>query len=228
MKRELDWHRSRGRPARRRSTRNDFETTDQLIVLLGPAARHGFESLPDGPQRVSRAAVILHPAAEELASIQPLETWRLEQARTTSPTEATLSAAGLDYVTVNVARRQLMQQNFFGWSSRPSRRSELQAVRPPPPRVTETVSHGISPNEAVKRSASWRSSARRSSGRLRDAATRPETTWPKLPVDVLKITAVREEPPAADRPAIVETSGASANAQDGRRRRRNRAGSTGP
>src|SRR5258705_11712167 len=54
------------------------------------------------------------PIAEELGIIEPLGTWALQQAcPTLAGWQRRFPAGGLDYITVNVSSRQLMQQNFL-------------------------------------------------------------------------------------------------------------------
>jgi diguanylate cyclase (GGDEF)-like protein/PAS domain S-box-containing protein len=93
---------------------NGLEVHYQPIVSLRSRRCVGFESLVrwtrDG-KAVSPAAFV--PIAEELGLIEPLGTWVLEQAcRTFAEWQRQFPAAQLDYITVNVSSRQLMQQNF--------------------------------------------------------------------------------------------------------------------
>ena len=94
---------------------NDFEVHYQPIVLLASGMCVGFESLirwtRDG-KPVSPVTFI--PIAEELGLIEPLGTWVLQQAcKTFAAWQRRFPAGGLDYITVNVSSRQLMQQNFL-------------------------------------------------------------------------------------------------------------------
>ena len=94
---------------------NDFEVHYQPIVLLASGMCVGFESLirwtRDG-KPVSPVTFI--PIAEELGLIEPLGTWVLQQAcKTFADWQRRFPAGGLDYITVNVSSRQLMQQNFL-------------------------------------------------------------------------------------------------------------------
>ena len=93
----------------------DFEVVYQPIVLLGSGMCVGFESLirwtRDG-KPVSPVTFV--PMAEELGLIESLGTWILQQVcETFAVWKRRYPDAGLDYVTVNVSSRQLMQQNFL-------------------------------------------------------------------------------------------------------------------
>ena len=93
----------------------DFEVFYQPIVLLGSGMCVGFESLirwtRDG-KPVSPVTFV--PMAEELGLIESLGTWILQQVcQTFAEWQRRYPDAGLDYVTVNVSSRQLMQQNFL-------------------------------------------------------------------------------------------------------------------
>ena len=94
---------------------NGFEVYYQPIVLLSSGMCVGFESLARwsrNGQPVSPATFV--PLAEELGIIEPLGTWMLQNACTTfADWKRRFPDAGLDYVTVNVSSRQLMQQNFL-------------------------------------------------------------------------------------------------------------------
>jgi diguanylate cyclase (GGDEF)-like protein/PAS domain S-box-containing protein len=94
---------------------NDFEIHYQPIVLLSSGMCVGFESLARwnrNGKAVSPATFV--PLAEELGIIEPLGTWMLQHACSTfADWKRRFPMAGLDYVTVNVSSRQLMQQNFM-------------------------------------------------------------------------------------------------------------------
>ena len=94
---------------------NDFEVYYQPIVLLNSGMCVGFESLARwtrNGEAVPPATFV--PLAEELGIIEPLGTWMLQNACTTfADWKRRFPDAGLDYVTVNVSSRQLMQQNFL-------------------------------------------------------------------------------------------------------------------
>jgi diguanylate cyclase (GGDEF)-like protein/PAS domain S-box-containing protein len=94
---------------------NDFEVVYQPIVSLASGMCVGFESLVRW-QRNGEAVspVTFIPIAEELGLIEPLGTWILQQAcRTFADWRRRFPAGGLDFITVNVSSRQLMQQNFM-------------------------------------------------------------------------------------------------------------------
>ena len=96
-------------------TNHQFEVHYQPIVLLSSGMCVGFESLirwtRDG-KPVSPVTFV--PMAEELGLIEPLGTWVLQQAcQTFADWRRKYPDAGLDYITVNVSSRQLMQQNFL-------------------------------------------------------------------------------------------------------------------
>ena len=96
------------------STTN-FEVHYQPIVSLGSNMCVGFESLvrwTRNGEPVSPATFI--PMAEELGLIEPIGTWVLQEAcRAFADWQRRYPQAGLDYITVNVSSRQLMQQNFL-------------------------------------------------------------------------------------------------------------------
>jgi diguanylate cyclase (GGDEF)-like protein/PAS domain S-box-containing protein len=94
---------------------NDFEVHYQPIVSLASGMCVGFESLvrwTRNGKNVSPASFI--PIAEELGIIEPLGTWVMEQACTTfADWRRRFPDGPLDFITVNVSSRQLMQQNFL-------------------------------------------------------------------------------------------------------------------
>ena len=94
---------------------NDFAVHYQPIVLLSSGMCVGFESLVRwnrNGEAVSPATFI--PMAEELGLIEPIGTWVLQEAcRTFAEWQRRFPDGGLDYITVNVSSRQLMQQNFL-------------------------------------------------------------------------------------------------------------------
>ena len=91
-----------------------FEVHYQPIVSLSSRKCVGFESLvrwSRNGEPVSPAIFV--PIAEELGLIEPLGTWIMYQAcRTFAEWQRRMPEAGLDYITVNVSSRQLMQPNF--------------------------------------------------------------------------------------------------------------------
>jgi diguanylate cyclase (GGDEF)-like protein/PAS domain S-box-containing protein len=100
---------------RRAISSNDFEVHYQPIVLLTSRRCVGFESLvrwTRNGEPISPATFI--PIAEELGLIEPLGTWVLQQACLAfAGWQRQYPHAGMDYITVNVSSRQLMQQNFM-------------------------------------------------------------------------------------------------------------------
>jgi diguanylate cyclase (GGDEF)-like protein/PAS domain S-box-containing protein len=94
---------------------NDFEVHYQPIVSLASGMCVGFESLirwTRNGEAVSPATFI--PMAEELGLIEPVGTWVLEQAcHTFADWQRRFPDGGLEYITVNVSSRQLMQHNFL-------------------------------------------------------------------------------------------------------------------
>ena len=94
----------------------DFEVHYQPIVLLSSGMCVGFESLirwTRNGEPVSPATFV--PMAEELGLIEPLGTWVMQQAcQTFADWQRRYPEGSLDYITVNVSSRQLMQQNFMG------------------------------------------------------------------------------------------------------------------
>jgi diguanylate cyclase (GGDEF)-like protein len=92
----------------------DFEVHYQPIVALVSGTCVGFESLirwkrngePVAPDKFI-------PLAEELGLIEPLGTWVLREACRTFAHWRRRYSGGLDYITVNVSSRQLVQQNFL-------------------------------------------------------------------------------------------------------------------
>jgi diguanylate cyclase (GGDEF)-like protein/PAS domain S-box-containing protein len=94
---------------------NDFEVHYQPIVLLDSGRCVGFESLIRWKRNdVMVSPVTFIPIAEELGVIEALGTWVLQTAcRTFAEWQRQYPAVGLDFITVNVSSRQLMQQNFL-------------------------------------------------------------------------------------------------------------------
>jgi diguanylate cyclase (GGDEF)-like protein/PAS domain S-box-containing protein len=94
---------------------NDFAVHYQPIVSLGDGACVGFESLVRWNRNgdaISPATFI--PIAEELGLIEALGTWVMEEAcHTFADWQRRFPHSGLNWITVNVSSRQLMQQNFM-------------------------------------------------------------------------------------------------------------------
>ena len=99
---------------RRAIANNDFEVHYQPIVLLTSGMCVGFESLVRWKRNGENVSpVTFVPMAEELGLIDQLGTWVLKEAcRTFASWKAHYPGSGLDYITVNVSSRQLVQQNF--------------------------------------------------------------------------------------------------------------------
>ena len=93
----------------------DFEVQYQPIVSLASGMAVGFESLvrwTRNGEPVSPATFI--PMAEELGLIEPIGTFVLEEAcRRFADWQQRFPDSGLEWITVNVSSRQLMQQNFL-------------------------------------------------------------------------------------------------------------------
>jgi len=92
-----------------------FEVHYQPIVQLSSRMCTGFESLVRWNRHgtpVSPADFI--PMAEELGIIEPLGTWVMQQACAKFVEwKARYPQSGLDYITVNVSAKQLVQQGFI-------------------------------------------------------------------------------------------------------------------
>jgi PAS domain S-box-containing protein len=99
---------------RRAIATNSFEVHYQPIVLLNSGMCVGFESLVRWTRNGEPISpVTFVPMAEELGLIDQLGTWVLKEAcRTFANWKRQYPASGLDYITVNVSSRQLVQQNF--------------------------------------------------------------------------------------------------------------------
>ena len=203
---------------------NDFEVHYQPIVLLGSGMCVGFESLVRWTRNGKPVSpVTFIPIAEELGIIEPLGTWVLQQACSTfADWKRRFPDGGLDYITVNVSSRQLMQQNFLWIVEQAVHKAGL---KPCDLRleITETALMD-SPNEAAKLLRELREFGVKiylddfgcgysSLSHLAQASSRRAQDRPL----------VREEP-AAPRPSghRREHPGAGANAQHERGRRRNR------
>jgi predicted signal transduction protein with EAL and GGDEF domain len=99
---------------RRAVATNDFEVVYQPIVALTSGMCVGFESLVRWTRNGEPVSpVIFIPIAEELGLIEQLGTWVMQQAcQTFAGWQRRFPHAGLDYITVNVSSRQLVQHNF--------------------------------------------------------------------------------------------------------------------
>ena len=183
---------------------NDFEVHYQPIVLLSTRMCVGFESLirwTRNGEPVSPATFI--PMAEELGLIEPVGTWVLQQAcRTFAEWQRRFP---VDYITVNVSSRQLMQQNFMHLVEQ-----TVEAARLKPCdlrlEITETALMD-SPASAAKLLNELREFGVKIY--LDDFGTGYSSLshLHKLPVDALKIdrSFVRTLALGSDRPAIVES-----------------------
>jgi diguanylate cyclase (GGDEF)-like protein/PAS domain S-box-containing protein len=94
---------------------NDFEVHYQPIVSLASGMCVGFESLVRWTRNGEAVSpVTFIPIAEELGLIETLGTWILQEAcRRFADWKQRFPLGGLDFITVNVSSRQLMQQNFM-------------------------------------------------------------------------------------------------------------------
>ena len=191
---------------RRAVETNDFEIHYQPIVLLGSRMCVGFESLARWTRNgkaVSPATFV--PLAEELGIIEPLGTFMLQQACVTfADWKRRYPAAGLDYVTVNVSSRQLMQQNFMWLVEQAVAKTGL---KPCDLRleITETALMD-SPNEAAKLLQELREFGAKIYLDDFGCGYSSLSHLAKLPVDVLKIDrSFVKSLLQPDRPAIVES-----------------------
>ena len=107
---------------------NDFDVQYQPIVSLATGRCVGFESLvrwTRNGEAVPPATFI--PIAEELGLIEALGTWVMELAcRTFADWQRRFPNSGLEWITVNVSSRQLMQQNFMRIVEQAVQRSGLE------------------------------------------------------------------------------------------------------
>ena len=94
---------------------HDLEVVYQPIVLLSTGMCVGFESLVRWTRNGKPVSpVTFIPMAEELGLIEPLGTWILQQVcEKFSRWRKQYPDSALEYITVNVSSRQLMQQNFL-------------------------------------------------------------------------------------------------------------------
>ena len=185
---------------------NDVEVHYQPIVSLASGMCVGFESLVRWTRNGTPVSpAIFIPIAEELGLIETLGMQVLQQAcRTFADWQRRFPRAGLDYITVNVSSRQLMQDNFLNIAEQAVRDSGL---RPRDLRIeiTETALM-TSPNDAAQVLSDLRKFGARIY--LDDFGTGYSSLshLHKLPVDALKIdrSFVRSLD-LPDRPAIVES-----------------------
>ncbi len=187
-------------------SRNDFEVVYQPIVLLGSGMCVGFESLVRWTRNGKPVSpVTFIPIAEELGIIEPLGTWVLQQACSTfAAWQRRFPAGGLDYITVNVSSRQLMQQNFLWVVEQAVQQSGL---RPCDLRleITETALMD-SPTEAAKLLHSLREFGVKIYLDDFGCGYSSLSHLHKLPVDALKIDrSFVKSLLLPDRPAIVES-----------------------
>jgi len=187
-------------------TNHDFEVVYQPIVLLGSGMCVGFESLIRWNRNGKPVSpVTFVPMAEELGLIEPLGTWILQQAcETFAAWQRRYPDSGLDYITVNVSSRQLMQQNFLRIVEQAVEKSRL---KPADLRleITETALMD-SPGAAAELLTQLRAFGAKIY--LDDFGTGYSSLshLHKLPVDALNIdrSFVKSIAPG-DRPAIVES-----------------------
>jgi diguanylate cyclase (GGDEF)-like protein/PAS domain S-box-containing protein len=186
--------------------KNAFEVHYQPIVLLSSGMCVGFESLirwTRNGEAVSPATFI--PMAEELGLIEPVGTWVLQQACATfAAWQRRFPESRLEYITVNVSSRQLVQHNFL---SIVERAVDDAGLRPCDLRleITETALMD-SPNAAASLLRDLRDFGVKIY--LDDFGTGYSSLshLHKLPVDALKIDrSFVKSLTLRDRPAIVES-----------------------
>ena len=185
---------------------NDFEVHYQPIVLLASGMCVGFESLVRWTRNGKAISpVTFIPLAEELGIIEPLGTWVLQQACSTfADWQRRFPAGGLDYITVNVSSRQLMQQNFLWIVEQAVHHAGL---KPCDLRleITETALMD-SPNEAAKLLRELREFGAKIYLDDFGCGYSSLSHLHKLPVDALKIDrSFVKSLLLPDRPAIVES-----------------------
>jgi EAL domain-containing protein (putative c-di-GMP-specific phosphodiesterase class I) len=185
---------------------NAFELHYQPIVLLGSRKCVGFESLARwsrNGEAVSPAVFI--PLAEELGIIEQLGNWALREACTTfADWKRRFPDSGLDYITVNVSSRQLMQKNFL-WIV--ERAVEESGIQPCDLRleITETALMD-NPAEAAKLLSELREFGAKIYLDDFGCGYSSLSHLAKLPVDALKIDrSFVKNLSVPDRPAIVES-----------------------
>jgi diguanylate cyclase (GGDEF)-like protein len=185
---------------------NDFEVHYQPIVLLGSGMCVGFESLIRWTRNGKPVSpVTFIPIAEELGIIEPLGTWVLQKACATfADWQRRFPAGGLEYITVNVSSRQLMQQNFLRIVEQAVHDSGLEP-RDLRLEITETALMD-SPNEAAKLLRELREFGVKIYLDDFGCGFSSLSHLAKLPVDALKIDrSFVKSLLFPDRPAIVES-----------------------
>jgi diguanylate cyclase (GGDEF)-like protein len=185
---------------------NDFEVHYQPIVLLASGRCVGFESLVRWTRNGKAISpVTFIPLAEELGIIEPLGTWVLQQACSTfADWKRRFPAGGLDYITVNVSSRQLMQQNFLWVVEQAVQKARL---KPSDLRleITETAVMD-NPAEAAKLLGALREFGAKIYLDDFGCGFSSLSHLAKLPVDALKIDrSFVKSLLLPDRPAIVES-----------------------
>jgi diguanylate cyclase (GGDEF)-like protein len=185
---------------------NDFELHYQPIVLLESKMCVGFESLARWTRNgepVSPAVFI--PLAEELGIVEQLGNWALIEACTTFVDwKRRFPDAGLDYITVNVSSRQLLQKDFL-WIV--EKAVEDTGIKPCDLRleITETALMD-NPGEAAKLLSDLRAFGIKIYLDDFGCGYSSLSHLAKLPVDVLKIDrSFVKNLSMPDRPAIVES-----------------------
>lgn len=185
---------------------NNFELHYQPIVLLNTRMCIGFESLARWSRNGAPVSpAIFIPLAEELGIIEPLGNWALEKACTTfADWKRRFPTSGLDYITVNVSSRQLMQHNFVRFVEKTVHEAGLEPcdLRL---EITETALMD-SPNEVAKLLAELREFGAKIYLDDFGCGYSSLSHLAKLPVDALKIDrSFVKNLSMPDRPAIVES-----------------------
>jgi diguanylate cyclase (GGDEF)-like protein/PAS domain S-box-containing protein len=187
-------------------TNNDFEVHYQPIVSLASGMCVGFESLIRWTRNGKPVSpVTFIPLAEELGIIEPLGTWVLQQACSTfADWKRRFPAGGLDYITVNVSSRQLMQQGFL-WIVEQAVHNAGLKPRDLRLEITETALMD-SPTEAAKLLRELREFGTKIYLDDFGCGYSSLSHLAKLPVDALKIDrSFVKNLLLPDRPAIVES-----------------------
>jgi diguanylate cyclase (GGDEF)-like protein/PAS domain S-box-containing protein len=187
-------------------TNNAFELHYQPIVLLESRKCVGFESLARWSRNgepVSPAVFI--PLAEELGIVDQLGNWALRQAcMTFADWKRRYPDSALDYITVNVSSRQLMQDNFLWVVERAVEESKLEP-RDLRLEITETALMD-NPGEAAKLLSALREFGAKIYLDDFGCGYSSLSHLAKLPVDALKIDrSFVKSLSMPDRPAIVES-----------------------